>query len=71
MPRPKKAPRERLQITMKKDQVAELKKFAKKRDRDVSDVIGFAVGYYMRETERQEKAAAIIGQQIAPPSLTP
>lgn len=39
MPRPKKAPRERLQITLSKPVAKRLRAFAKRLDRDISEVV--------------------------------
>lgn len=74
MPRPKKAPRVRLQITLPKMLGQNLRKFAKSRDRDISAIIEDAVSVYLRtpnelpiETEKAlaEKALAVI--PINPP----
>lgn len=43
MARPKKAPRDRLQITLPKTVAKPLRKCAKQLDRDLSDVISVAV----------------------------
>lgn len=48
MARPKKAPRVRLQITLKKSTAKDLRKFAKRLDRDISEVVDAAVSYVMQ-----------------------
>lgn len=48
MPRPKKAPRERLQITLPKPMAKSLRKFCKKRDMEISHAISEAVSVYLR-----------------------
>lgn len=47
MARPKKSPRERLQISIKKETAKRLRKFAKKLDRDISEVVDAAVTHIM------------------------
>lgn len=47
MPRPKKSPRERLQISIKKETAKRLRAFAKRLDRDVSEVVDAAVTHVM------------------------
>lgn len=56
MARPKKAPRERLQITLPKPQAAALRKWAKKKDRDISDVVSWAVRVFLANHEKWEAA---------------
>jgi hypothetical protein len=49
MGRPKKAPRDRLNITLPKATVKKLRAYAKRIDRDVSEVINAAVVYVMEK----------------------
>lgn len=66
MARPKKAPRKRLQITLPVPQAAALRKWAKKKDRDVSEVISLAVRVFLENHERWERLEKM---QVASPEI--
>jgi hypothetical protein len=57
MARPKKAPRVRLQITLPKKTAKDLRGFARKLDRDISEVVDAAVRHVMdKYTELPDKS---------------
>lgn len=61
MARPKKAPRDRLQITLPKPMSKKLRAFARKRDSDISAVVAEAVSAYMRTSnEIPPETAALV-----------
>jgi hypothetical protein len=50
MARPKKSPRSRFQITLPKSLGRELRAYAKKKDAELSQVVGEALSAYFRTT---------------------
>lgn len=61
MPRPKKAPRDRLQITLPVSMSKKLRRFAKSRDADISAVVDEALSVYFRtENDPPRETLAVI-----------
>jgi predicted transcriptional regulator len=66
MPRPKKSPRVRVQIVFENAQAKALRAYAKKTDRDISQVIRHALDAYLDarilEQAVQDRAAQIMAE---------
>jgi len=69
MPRPKKSPRVRVQIVFEAPQAKRLRAYAKHHDRDISQVIRFALDAYL-DARSLEQMMKDRGAQMRAQALT-